>query len=109
MPAHSRRHNVGARSCRVSPILPRVASQAEARAALEACAVRVAPYEDAEAAVRALCQRGGKVLLDPWLCNFGLRSACGDAAVLAPSPVTLAKATKNAAELAGMLEARGRV
>merc|ERR1740124_496080 len=78
---------------------------AEVHEALQACDVRCAPYEEAEEAVRTMREEGGKVLLDPALCNFGLRSAAAAAAVLAPSPVTLPKATKNAAELAHMLEA----
>ena len=81
---------------------------AEAREALRACGVTTAPYEEAEAAVHALREAGGKVLLDPSLCNFGLRSAAAAAAVLAPSPVTLPKASKNEAELAHMLEAHPR-
>jgi Xaa-Pro aminopeptidase len=76
--------------------------------ALRACNVTTAPYAEAEAAVHALREGGGKVLLDPSLCNFGLRSAAAAAAVLAPSPVTLPKASKNEAELAHMLEAHLR-
>ena len=59
--------------------------------------------------MRALCAASeSKLLLDPALCNFGLRRAAGESAVLAPSPVTMPKATKNAAELGGMLEAHLR-
>ena len=61
---------------------------AEVHEALQACDVRCAPYEEAEEAVRTMREEGGKVLLDPALCNFGLRSAAAAAAVLAPSPVT---------------------
>ena len=81
---------------------------AEVHAALEACNVTCVPYEEAEAAVQALREGGGKLLLDPSLCNFGLRSAAAAAAVLAPSPVTLPKAIKNEAELTHILEAHLR-
>ena len=46
-----------------------------------------------------------KLLLDPTMVNYGLRTAAGDAAVLEASELALPKACKNEAELDGMLQA----
>ncbi|EOD33115.1 hypothetical protein EMIHUDRAFT_63427 [Emiliania huxleyi CCMP1516] len=78
----------------------------EVSGALAAAGVAIAPYEEAEPAVRRLADEEGKTLLiDPKSVNYGLRLAAGGRAALATSPLILRKARKNAAELAGMLEA----
>ena len=81
---------------------------ADAVAELSAMGVRHAPYDGVEAALRTLREAGGKAMFDPALANYGLYLAAEGAAVLAPSPVALPKATKNDAELAGMLDAHLR-
>jgi len=77
----------------------------ELRTELLASGVEIAPYEDIEGAVRAVDSKGGVMMLDPERVNYGLRLAAGDRALLAPSPITLPKAIKNDAEIAGMMEA----
>lgn len=67
--------------------------------------VSVEPYGSVEGAVRALVQAGGRVMLDPAKVNFALRVAAGEAALEQPSPLSMPKAMKNDAELAGMLSA----
>ena len=65
-------------------------------------------YERTEGAVDALAAAGERLMLDPKLLNSSLRQLAGSAAVLRASPVALAKAVKNEAELAGMHEAHLR-
>jgi Xaa-Pro aminopeptidase len=74
-------------------------------AALAAAGVTTAPYDAIDGAVRELAASGAKIMLDPDKMNYGLKLAAGDAALAKPSPVTLPKAKKNAAELGGMLGA----
>ena len=77
----------------------------EVSAFLAEAGVQSAPYEAVEAAVVDLAASGQPVMLDASNLNYGLRIAAGDRALLRPSPITLPKACKNAAELDGMLEA----
>jgi len=67
--------------------------------------VTLQPYDAIEAAVRNFASQGKKLLLDPEKSTFAMLTAAADAAVLSPSPVTLPKALKNSAELAGMQQA----
>ena len=75
------------------------------REELAAAGVTSAPYEAIDTAVREVAASGAKLMFDPDKMNYGLNLAAGDAAVRKASPVTLPKACKNDAELAGMLEA----
>lgn len=77
----------------------------ELRKQLESCGVAIAAYEEIEGAVRTIDADGGVIMLDPKTVNYGLRLAAGDRAVLTSSPITLPKAMKNDAEIAGMQEA----
>mmetsp|Transcript_48826 Transcript_48826/g.104216 ORF Transcript_48826/g.104216 Transcript_48826/m.104216 type:complete len:705 (-) Transcript_48826:323-2437(-) len=75
------------------------------RAQLHAAGVQIRPYEEAEAAVVELRESGGKLLLDPKQTNYALLCAAGAACVRGDSPISLPKASKNDAELRGMMQA----
>ena len=64
--------------------------------------ISLLPYSDIEL---ALTQNEGKILLDSDSINYHLWSICGGDVKMAPSPVQLRKAVKNAKELEGMREA----
>lgn len=70
--------------------------------------VSVKPYESIEETIGSVCGKGGRIWLDPNTTSMALRAAAGESAHLEQSPIVLAKAQKNAAELEGMREAHLR-
>lgn len=72
---------------------------------LQADGVTVRPYETVVPDVGAIAGGGARVWVDPASTSVALGRAAGDAALREQTPVPLAKARKNDAELAGMREA----
>lgn len=76
--------------------------EAAVQALLGAAEVSVRPYAEVAAAVRQMRDEGRKLMLDTSQVNFALRKAAGGAVLKESSPIALAKARKNSAEVKGM-------
>lgn len=82
---------------------------AEVRGGLAAAGVDVRPYEAVLDDMRRIAEKGGeRVWMDPTSTSVALSNAAGESVLSETTPVILAKACKNEAELAGMREAHLR-